>query len=485
MKTVQQYKDRDSTSLEVLRKARHLEVKVIDFKFTDLLGKWHHKSVPVRELTTDVFEEGVGFDGSSIRGFQNIHESDMLLMPDTKGTFMDPFTQQPTLSILCDVAEPGRTKDRYAKDPRHTAQKAEAYLKRTGIADTSYWGPEIEFFIFDNISYHNNNMEAGYRIGIGESHETGGTSSLGHKIRPKEGYFPVPPSDTHMDVRTDMILEMEKIGIEVETHHHEVAPCQAEIDMRYGKLTEMADKSMKYKYIVKNVAARHGKTATFMPKPMFGDNGSGMHTHVSLWKNDATLFYDEQGYAELSELGLYATGGILRHINSLLAFCAPTTNSYKRLVPGYEAPVNIAYAQRNRSSAIRIPVYAFGPQNAKSKRIEFRCPDPSSNPYFAFSAILMAAIDGVKKKINPVSEGFGPWDTNIYSLPTAERHKIKNVPGSLDAALDELENDQQYLLEGGVFSKELLQVWTEVKRQEAESARIRPSPYEFHLYYDV
>ncbi len=472
---------------DVLAFAREKGANIADFKFVDLLGTWQHKSVPIAELTDTVFLEGTGFDGSSIRGFQTIHESDMLIVPDPNTAFVDPFMSESTLSLTCSVFEPGLSKKAYPKDPRGIAQKAEEYVKSTGIADASYWGPELEFFVFDTVRYHNDKHQASYHT-YSEEDATAASSqegSLGHKIRNKEGYFPVAPHDTMQDLRTEMVLILQSIGTDIETQHHEVAAAQAEIDMRFDSLTRMADKVMSYKYVIKNVAKRHGKTATFMPKPVFGDNGTGMHVHQSLWKNGKPLFYDEKGYAEMSEMGMYYIGGLLKHAPALTAIVAPTTNSYKRLVPGYEAPVNIAFAKRNRSAVARIPMYQHGPQNAKSKRVEFRLPDPSCNPYLAFSAMLMAGMDGIKRKIDPVTEGFGPWDTNIYKLGPEDRKRVKSVPGSLDEALDHLENDHAFLLEGGVFTKEIVETWVEIKGEEAASVRLRPTPFEFHLYYDA
>ncbi len=464
---------------------------MIDFRFIDLPGVWQHKTNPVSEFNEDVFNEGEGFDGSSIRGFQGIEDSDMLLIPDAKTAFIDPYSKETTLSLICDVVAPSKGMGRYQKDPRHIAQKAEAYLADSGFADISYWGPELEFFIFDSIKYSHGQLGAGYEIHTSESHlssldaEGNSKGNYGHKIRPKEGYFPVSPADTQNDLRTEMVKTMESTGIGVETQHHEVAFAQAEIDMRYDSLTSMADKSMLYKYIVKNTAKKYGKTATFMPKPIFGDNGSGMHVHQSLWKGGNNLFYDSNGYAELSQTALYYIGGLLKHADAVLAFTSPTTNSYKRLVPGYEAPVNIAFSQSNRSAAIRVPMYAQGEKSAKSKRIEFRSPDASSNPYLAFAAMLMAGLDGIQHKIDPIAEGYGPWDVNIYNLSAEEKKKIRSVPSSLEAALQALENDHDFLLKGKVFTEELIRQWIDYKIEaEVNPVRIRPHPYEMYLYYD-
>ncbi|MFH1257552.1 MAG: type I glutamate--ammonia ligase [Candidatus Micrarchaeota archaeon] len=479
--------------INLLEFAKERGALMVDYKFIDLPGIWQHKSVPISQLSEGTFVDGEGFDGSSIRGFQGIEESDMLLLPDAKTAFIDPYSKEATLSITCDVAVPGKSKERYHKDPRFIAQKAEQYLAETGIADVSYLGPELEFFIFDSIKYHHGQLSSGYELYTGESHlssiESGENErgNLGHKIRPKEGYFPVSPADTHNDIRTDMVKTLEATGIHVETQHHEVAFAQAEIDMRFDSLTSIADKTMLYKYVIKNTAKNFGKTATFMPKPIFGDNGSGMHVHQSLWKGGENLFYDPNGYAELSELAMFYIGGMLEHANSLMAFCAPTTNSYKRLVPGYEAPVNIAFSQRNRSAAIRVPMYAQGEGNSKSKRIEFRPPDCAANPYIAFSAMLMAGIDGIQRKLDPVVLGYGPWDNkNIYHLSDEDRKKIKSVPGSLEESLDALKNDHQYLLKGNVFSKSLIEQWISYKIEaEVDPVRIRPHPYEMFLYYDA
>lgn len=462
-------------------------IRLVDYKFVDLLGTWQHKTVPVGEFDESVFVEGTGFDGSSIRGFQNIEESDMLLVPDPKTAMVDPFAKDPTLSLVCDVYEPGETLKRYNRDPRYVAQKAEAYLKGSGLADISYWGPEPEFFVFDDIRFGLGQNSAYYYLDSEEAIWNSGQNNapnLGYKLRNKEGYFPVPPHDQQHDLRSEMVLTMENCGVRVETHHHEVATAgQAEIDMRFDSLTNMGDKTLLYKYVVKNVARRHGKTATFMPKPIFGDNGSGMHVHQSLWKDGRNLFFDAAGYAGLGELAHYYVGGLLKHAPALMAIAAPTTNSYKRLVPGYEAPVNLVFSQRNRSAAIRIPMYSSKPA---SKRIEFRPPDPASNPYLLFAALLMAGLDGIRKKISPTAEGFGPMDRNIYELPAEEKARIKSVPGSLEEALEALEKDHDFLLEGGVFTEDLIQGWIKLKKKsDVDPVRLRPHPYEFHLYFDV
>jgi glutamine synthetase len=470
---------------EIIDLIKAQNIKMIDLKFIDVPGMWQHTSVPAAMMDEDALTAGIGFDGSSIRGFQSIHESDMILMPDLDTAMVDPFCATPTLSFIADIFDPV-AQSSYDRDPRNIAKRAEAYLQKTGIADTAYIGPEAEFFIFDHVVYENSQNRAGYEIDSIEAHWNSANTdiqNLGYTIRPKEGYFPVSPSDKYMDLRCEMVLAMQDWGIDVEMQHHEVATGgQAEIDMRFDSLLNMADKLMAYKYIVKNVALRHGKSVTFMPKPLFGDNGSGMHTHQSLWKGGKPLFYDAKGYAECSQMMLHYIGGLLTHIDALLAICAPTTNSYKRLVPHYEAPVNVAFSARNRSAAIRIPMYYQG--NPKAKRLEFRCPDPTCNPYLAFSALLCAGIDGIQKKIDPVKAGFGPLDKNIYDLDPAEAAKIRSVPGSLRSSLDALKKDHDFLTVGGVFSKEFIENFIEYKTAEIQAVEIRPHPYEFYLYYD-
>jgi glutamine synthetase len=476
-----------TTPADALRLARERGARMVDYKFVDLLGTWQHFSVPLRAVSEDTFVEGVGFDGSSIRGFQEINESDMLLIPDATTAVMDPFTAEPTLSLVCDVVQPGSSHTPYSRDPRYIAKKAEEYLRASGIADTACFGPEAEFFIFDEVRYRSTQNEQFAFVDSDEAHwnsgRNGGSPNLGHRMRPKEGYFPVAPNDTLQDVRTAMVLTMEDAGIEVEAQHHEVAAGgQCEIDMRFDSLLRMADKVLLYKYIVKNVARRHGKTATFMPKPLFGDNGSGMHVHMSLWKDERPLFSDPDGYAGISETARMFIGGLLTHAPALLALAAPTTNSYRRLVPGYEAPVNLVYSQRNRSAAVRIPMYSDSP---KAKRVEFRPPDPTSNPYLTFSALLMAGLDGIARGILPEEHGFGPLDRNIYEMSAAEKHEIRSVPGSLDEALDALERDHAFLLKGEVFSVDLLEKYVAIKREQAADVRLRPSPLEFAMYYDA
>lgn len=472
----------NKTPDEVRRQVSDMGIEIVDLRFCDLPGLMQHFSVPAHELTESSFEEGFGFDGSSIRGFQSIEESDMLLIPDPDTAIVDPFRQHRTLNINCFVKDP-ITGESYSRDPRYVAKKAEAYLLETGLADTAYFGPEAEFFIFSDVRFHQDAHSAYYSVDSDEGIWNSGkdeSPNLGYKPRHKEGYFPVPPMDHLQDIRSEMILIMESLGIDIEVQHHEVATAgQAEIDMRFSPLLDIADKLMLYKYVVKSVAQAHGLTATFMPKPLFQDNGSGMHTHQSLWKDGKPLFSDPSGYAGISEMALHYIGGLLKHAPSILAFAAPTTNSYKRLVPGFEAPVNLVYSQRNRSAACRIPMYSPSP---KAKRVEFRCPDPACNPYIAFSAMLMAGLDGVKNKIEPAA----PLDVDLYELSPEELAKIPQVPSSLEEALDALESDNAYLKEGGVFTDDLIDVWINYKRtNEVDAIRLRPHPWEFQLYYDI
>lgn len=478
---------RPRTPKEVLAFAQAQGVKVVDLRFVDVPGIWQHASIPASQFAESAFAKGIGFDGSSIRGFQSIHESDMLLMPDPATAFLDPFLEVPTLALICDVYDP-ITRQPYSRDPRYVAAKAEEFLRKSGVADTSYWGPELEFFIFDHVSYDVLPQRMGYAIDSREGVWNTGNDegrNLGYKVRPKEGYFPAPPSDTFQDIRSEATLILEQIGVTVEMHHHEVATAgQAEVDLERDTLVRMADKVMIYKYIMKNVARQKGLTVTFMPKPLFGDNGNGMHTHQSLWRKGESLFYAEGGYAELSKLALNYAAGLLTHVDALLALTSPTTNSYKRLVPHYEAPVNIAFSKRNRSACVRIPMYYSGPDAAASKRVEFRPPDPSCNPYLAFAAMLMAGLDGVKRKLD--ASPFGPLDVNTYELSPEEATKVRSVPGSLDAVLRALEADHEFLLEGDVFTDDLLQTWIDYKRtKELAEVDIRPHPYEFYLYYDI
>jgi len=461
--------------------AKENGAQVLDLKFTDFPGQWQHFSVPIANLEVDLFEDGLGFDGSSIRGWQKINESDMLVVPDPDTALMDPFAEAPTLSLICDIHDP-ITGERYTRNPRNVAQKAEAYMKSTGLADTAYIGPEAEFFIFDDIRFSQDVNHGFYHIDSVEGRWNSGSEegpNLGYKPRMKEGYFPVPPTDHFNDIRNEMMLTMIKCGLTPEAQHHEVATAgQGEIDLKFSPLVNMSDQLMLFKYIIKNVAHAHGRTVTFMPKPLFGDNGSGMHTHISLWKGAEPLFAGS-GYAGLSELALFFIGGVLKHAPALLAFTNPTTNSYKRLVPGYEAPVNLAYSQRNRSAACRIPMYSPSPS---AKRLEFRCPDPSCNPYLAFSALLMAGLDGVQSKIDPGE----PLDKDLYDLPAEEAALVPKTPPSLDAALDALRADHDFLLKGDVFTEDVIETWIEYKSEnEVDALRLRPHPWEFALYYDI
>lgn len=466
---------------DVLELIKNEEIKVVDLRFMDFPGMWQHISIPVRELHVDSFAEGFGFDGSSIRGWQSINESDMLMKPVADTAFIDPFLKDKTLVLICNICDPITGED-YTRDPRNIALKAVNYLKSTKIADTVYIGPEAEFFIFDDIRFDQNTHEGYYHIDSVEGCWNSGRKeepNLGYKPRYKEGYFPVPPTDSLQDIRSEMMLTLEKLGIPVEAQHHEVATGgQSEIDIRFGRLVTMADNMLKYKYVVKNTARKHNKTVTFMPKPLFNDNGSGMHIHLSLWKNGRNLFAGEK-YAGLSETALYAIGGVLKHAPSLLAFTNPTTNSYKRLVPGFEAPVNLAYSRRNRSAAIRIPMYSL---SEKAKRFEFRCPDPSCNPYLAFSALLMAVIDGILNKIDPGE----PLDKDIYDLPPEELANVPQTPGSLREALKALDEDYNYLLKGDVITPDVIETWIDYKlTNEVQALDMRPHPWEFALYYDI
>jgi glutamine synthetase len=466
--------------------ARERGVALVDLKFTDLPGTWQHFAVSARELEEDLLTEGAGFDGSSIRGFQEIDESDMLLVPDAASAVIDPFHEHPTLSLVCDVRDPV-TGDWYSRDPRHVAHKAERHLTASGIADTAYFGPEAEFYVFDHVAYGQEANRAYYEVdssegfwnaGLGFGANGAGPPNLAYTNRSQGGYFPAPPLDTMADLRGRMALTLERMGVDVEVHHHEVGgPGQAEIDLRFQPLVRMADAMQLYKYVTRNVARQAGKTATFMPKPIFAENGSGMHTHQSLWREGETLMFDENGYGLISELARHYIGGLLAHAPALLAFCAPGTNSYKRLVPGYEAPVNLLYSQRNRSAAVRIPVYFSSP---KSKRVEFRPPDPTANPYLAFAAMLLAGLDGIRRSIEPPE----PVDHNLYELGPEQQSQIAQVPTSLDRVLDELEADHDFLLEGDVFTPDLLEAYIAQKRIEVDEIRVRPHPWELALYYD-
>ncbi|HUN63416.1 MAG TPA: type I glutamate--ammonia ligase [Candidatus Sulfotelmatobacter sp.] len=470
------------TSHEVQKLVHEAGIKIVDLRFIDLPGVWQHFSIPAGDLSEELFTEGIGFDGSSIRGFQMIHESDMLLMADPESACVDPILEVPTLSLICNVIDPV-TRERYSRDPRYVAQKAENYLKNSGVAERSYWGPEPEFYIFDEARFDQTAHSGYYFIDSNEGVWNTGRQenpNLGYKLRHKEGYFPVPPADTLQDIRSEIVLKLRDVGVSAEVHHHEVGTAgQCEIDMRFTTLTKMADSVMHFKYIIRNVCRKHGKTATFMPKPIFGDNGSGMHVHQSLWNGEDNVFWDEKGYAQISQTAKYYIGGLLKHAPALLGFCAPTTNSYRRLVPGYEAPVNLVYSQRNRSAAVRIPIYSKSP---KAKRVEFRCPDPASNPYLCFAAQLMAGLDGIRNRIDPGA----PIDKDLYELEPAEAKKVKSTPGSLGEVLDALEADHQWLFEGNVFTPDLLETWITYKRErELAAVNLRPVPFEFFLYYDL
>ncbi len=476
------------TPQEIEKFVKENNVKIVDLKFNDLPGLWQHFSIPASELTElddltkSIWMEGIGFDGSSIRGFQKIQESDMILIPDPESAKLDPICEATTLSLICDIYDP-LTRKPYTRDPRYIAKKAGDYMRSLGVADESYWGPEAEFFIFDDVRFDQTENTCFYYVDSVEGDWNTGREenpNLGYKPRYKEGYFPVPPHDSFQDLRSEMILTMIDAGLPVEVHHHEVATGgQAEIDLKFDKLLIMADRMMWYKYIVKNIARKHGRVATFMPKPLFGDNGSGMHTHQSLWKGGQNIFFDPNGYALISEAAKHYIGGLLKHSAALMALCAPTTNSYKRLVPGYEAPVNLIYSARNRSAAIRIPVYT---DNPRTKRIEYRPPDNTCNPYLAFAAMLMAGLDGMENKIDPGS----PLDKNTYDLSSEEAAKIQTVPGSLEEAIDALEKDHAFLLKGGVFTQDVIDVWIEYKRErEIDQLRLRPHPYEYYMYFDV
>ena len=466
---------------DVYKLAKETGAKAVDLKFIDFPGLWQHFTVPIGHLGDEMFDEGLGFDGSSIRGWQTINESDMIVIPDPSTAIIDPFINPTTISIVCDVHDP-ITKERYSRCPRFIAQKAENYLKSSGIADIAYIGPEAEFFIFDDVRFDQNENSSFYVVDSKEGRWNSGSDeepNLGYKPRYKEGYFPVPPGDSMVDLRNEMMLTMIECGLEVEAHHHEVATGgQSEIDLKYDSLLKMADGVLLFKYIVKNAAKKYNKTVTFMPKPLFGDNGSGMHTHVSLWKGDENLFAGTE-YAGLSEAGMHFIGGLLKHGPAIVAFTNPTTNSFKRLVPGFEAPVNLAYSQRNRSAVVRIPMYSSDP---KTKRVEFRVPDPSCNPYLAFSAILMAGLDGIMNKIDPGE----PLDKNIYDLEPEELEKVPGTPGTLEEALNALKDDHEFLLKGDVMTEDVLNTWIEYKMEnEVNQMRMRPHPYEFSLYYDV
>ena len=473
------------TAKEAIALAKRKEMKIIDIRFTDLFGTWQHFSMMAEDFNEEFFEDGIGFDGSSIRGFQEIHESDMLLMADPSTVFVDPVLSVPTMAIICDVHDP-ITRQPYSRDPRYVVKKAAAYLKQTGIGDESFWGPEAEFFLFSDVQYESTPYSSGYKLDSPEGWWNSGRDqrpnrpNFGAQIPAKRGYYPCPPADTLQDVRSKMMIELQNAGVEVEVHHHEVATAgQCEIDLRYAPLLTMADRMMVYKYIVKQVARQNGLTATFMPKPLYADNGSGMHVHQSIWKGKKNVFFSEAGYAGLSDTARFYIGGLLKHAPALLAIAAPTTNSYRRLVPGYEAPVNLAYSQRNRSAICRIPVYS---KSEKSKRIEFRAPDPAANPYLTLAALLMAGLDGIQNRIDPGA----PADKDLYELPPEELANIPQVPDSLDKVLNALEADHEFLLKGDVFTPDLIESYIAYKRvNEVDAVRLRPHPHEFTMYFDV
>jgi len=472
-----------TTPADVMKMAKENGVKIVDFRFCDLLGTWQHTSKSISDVDEEIFEHGVGFDGSSIRGFQSIDASDMLMMPDPTTARLDPYTAVPTMYVVCDLYDP-TTRKRYDRDPRGIAQRAESHLKNTGIGDIAYMGPEPEFFVFDNVRFDITNNASFHSVdsieGYWNSGSENGHGNRGYTTRPKAGYFPVAPHDTLQDIRTEMVLTLEELGIPVEVHHHEVGTAgQCEIDMRFDSLLSIADKVMTYKYVVRNTARKHGKVATFMPKPIFADNGSGMHVHQSIWKDGANLFSDPNGYAGIGETGMHYIGGLLKHGPALMALAAPTVNSYRRLVPGYEAPVNLVYSARNRSAAVRIPTYSCNP---KSKRLEFRCADTAANPYLLFSALLMAGLDGIKNRIDPGD----PAEYDLFEADKATLAKVKTVPGSLREVLGALEADHDFLLEGEVFSKGFIENWIDYKLENGvEPANLRISPYEFYLYFDI
>ncbi|MDQ2741788.1 MAG: type I glutamate--ammonia ligase [Chloroflexota bacterium] len=467
---------------ETLARAKESGVRQIDLKFADLLGGWQHISVPVHQISYESVVRGIGFDGSSIRGFQKIHQSDLVLLPDLSTSFLDPFSTVPTLSVTCGVHEPV-TLAPYARDPRHVARRAEGYLVESGVATHSYWGPEAEFYLFNSLRFDQTTHSGYYCIDSDEGIWGSGkntTANLAYRPRSKEGYSPAPPVDKLHDVRSRIVEHLLAAGIDVEAHHHEVGGAgQCEIDLRFGELVETADKILAYKYIVKNTAAAHGLVANFMPKPIFDDNGSGMHVHQSLFRDDCNLFFEPDGYAMLSDTARHYIGGLLEHAPALLALCAPTTNSYRRLVPGFEAPVNLVYSQSNRSACVRIPTYTDSPG---ARRIEFRPPDPAANPYLAFAALLMAGLDGIHRHTEPPA----PIDLDLYDLEGPLKATVRSTPGSLDEALTALEGDHAFLLAGEVFDRGLIQTWIDYKRcNDIDPVRMRPHPYEFHLYHDV
>jgi len=467
------------TAAEAIAYIQENQADFVDIRFTDLFGMWHHFSMTATRFEEEMFEEGLAFDGSSIRGFQSIDQSDMTLIPDPDTLFMDPFAEHQTAVVLCDIVDP-ITRERYSRDPRFVAIKAQEYLKSTGIGDIAFFGPEAEFFVFDQLSYAYEPHGAHFSIDSEEAHwNSGSETATGYTHRPKGGYFPCSPADRLQDLRSEMVLALEEAGIETEIHHHEVgAAGQCEIDIKFDTLLKVADKIQKYKYIVRNVAAREGLAATFMPKPVFGDNGSGMHCHQSIWKDGRNIFFDESGYAGLSDTARHYIGGLLRHMPALMAFTNPSTNSFRRLVPGYEAPINLMYSARNRSACIRIPITG---NNPKAKRVELRIPDPSANPYLAFAAMMMAGLDGIQNRIEPPT----PVDKDLYELPREERAGIQQTPPTLAHVLDHLEEDHEFLLRGDVFTPDLISTYVEYKRKnEVDAIALRPHPYEFFLYSD-
>ena len=475
----------DLEARDILNLIEKHQIEMVDFRIVDVPGLQHHVTIPAVEVDEDMLNNGIAFDGSSIQGFRGIEESDMVMCPVFDTAYIDPFLNAPTLGISCNVFEPNGT--RYERDPRYIAEKAEEYLKNTGLATAAYFGPELEFFLFDDVRFDSSAQGSFYSIDSEEAMWNtgrGGEPNLAYKVKNKGGYFPLPPTDTQQDIRTEIVKELMNAGIRVERHHHEVATAgQAEINFRFSTLTKTADITMLYKYIVRQVARRNGKIATFMPKPILGDNGSGMHVHQSLFNGDTPLFYEEGGYGNISDTARYYIGGILSHAPAILAFSNPSTNSYKRLVPGFEAPINLVYSKGNRSAAVRVPVAAVSP---KSCRVEFRTPDATANPYLAFAAMLMAGLDGIKRRLDPIELGFGPIDKNIYDLPASEKALIKSVPGSFEESLLALEDDYEFLLEGGVFTKEFIYNWISLKHDtEIKPMSMRPHPYEFHLYLDL
>jgi len=474
------------TSLEIVQLIQEKQIQMVDFRLVDMPGRQHHVTIPAVEVDEDMLNAGIAFDGSSIQGFRGIEESDMVMRPDLGTAYIDAFTAVPTLDLMCDIYDPAGV--RYNRDPRFIAQKAEAFMRKSGVATDAYFGPELEFFIFDDVRFDTSQAGAFYSIDSEEANwntgkkEEGG--NLAYKVKTKGGYFPVQPTDSQHDIRTEMVQELMNAGIRVERHHHEVASAgQAEINFRFNTLTKVADQTLLYKYIVRNVARKYGKVATFMPKPLYGDNGSGMHVHQSLFRDGLPLFFEEGQYGNMSELALQYIGGILLHAPAILAFATPSTNSFKRLVPGYEAPVNLVFSKGNRSAAVRVPVAAVTP---KSARIEFRTPDCTANPYLAFAAMLLAGLDGIRKGIDPRALGYGPLDKNIYELSGDEKSKIRSVPGSLDEVLEALEGDHEFLLEGGVFDRDFISTWIDFKRTtEVQPLKLRPHPLEFQMYLDL